>query len=527
MSTMPAADVKANRVPLSPFLSGLMLAVGGCVAAASAGDVRQAWVARFDGPAGGSEYPAEIQVDPRGNVYVIALSPGGESGDDFVTLKYDALGRLAWQRRYNGPCNAFDWPFGLALDHAGNVLVVGYSAGVGTAGDIALLKYDPDGALLWERRYDQAAQSDIGYDVAVDGDGNVIVAGWSSDGSSHGFKTLKYSPAGGLLWERRYDGPGEPGYAADLALDVELDAAGNVYVLGRSEVSATDTDFAVVSYAPDGTPRWAQRFDGPVHGIDGPDGKSLAVSAAGVVCVTGYLEVAGGEWDVLTLRYDSDGTLSWARTFNGAADEHDWGRDVGIDATGSVLVTGISSTGWTGDACLTLKYDAGGALLWSRTDGYNAGGMALAIDSAGRPCVTGYTFDSWERGYDYLTLQFTAGGELRWRRDFNGSISGNDAAQALALDPRGNGNVYVSGLSLGNGSGLDVATIKHAAAPPGDLNCDGSVNGFDIESFALALGDPAAYAGQFPACDPALADANADGSINGFDVQAFVELLGG
>lgn len=61
----------------------------------------------------------------------------------------------------------------------------------------------------------------------------------------------------------------------------------------------------------------------------------------------------------------------------------------------------------------------------------------------------------------------------------------------------------------------------------GDLNCDGQVNGFDIDAFVLALEDPTVYDATYPSCDAELADANGDGSVNGFDIDSFVILLGG
>ncbi|MCH8807363.1 MAG: hypothetical protein IH986_14945, partial [Planctomycetes bacterium] len=63
--------------------------------------------------------------------------------------------------------------------------------------------------------------------------------------------------------------------------------------------------------------------------------------------------------------------------------------------------------------------------------------------------------------------------------------------------------------------------------PPGDLNCDGALNGGDIDPFFLALGDPAAYALAFPNCDAALADMNGDGRVNGGDIDPFFACLGG
>ena len=62
---------------------------------------------------------------------------------------------------------------------------------------------------------------------------------------------------------------------------------------------------------------------------------------------------------------------------------------------------------------------------------------------------------------------------------------------------------------------------------PGDMNCDGSFNGADIDPFFLALGDPAAYTVQFPNCTLANGDMNNDGRVNGGDIDPFFACLGG
>lgn len=71
-----------------------------------------------------------------------------------------------------------------------------------------------------------------------------------------------------------------------------------------------------------------------------------------------------------------------------------------------------------------------------------------------------------------------------------------------------------------------VSTIECVGGPvKGDTNCDGSIDGFDIDSFVLALTNPAQYELDYPDCDIDNADVNDDGSINGFDVDPFVDLL--
>lgn len=57
----------------------------------------------------------------------------------------------------------------------------------------------------------------------------------------------------------------------------------------------------------------------------------------------------------------------------------------------------------------------------------------------------------------------------------------------------------------------------------GDVNCDGSVDFFDIDPFLLALFDPQAYAAAFPGCENA--DVSRDGSVDFFDIDPFLQCL--
>ncbi|MCH8806592.1 MAG: hypothetical protein IH986_10950 [Planctomycetes bacterium] len=66
-----------------------------------------------------------------------------------------------------------------------------------------------------------------------------------------------------------------------------------------------------------------------------------------------------------------------------------------------------------------------------------------------------------------------------------------------------------------------------ATAPMGDLNCDGVLNGADINPFFLALGNPTMYATRFPNCDPMNGDINRDGRLDGADINPFFVCLGG
>jgi hypothetical protein len=79
-----------------------------------------------------------------------------------------------------------------------------------------------------------------------------------------------------------------------------------------------------------------------------------------------------------------------------------------------------------------------------------------------------------------------------------------------------------------SGGEPSTTLVQHLTARlPGDLNCDGAVNAFDIDPFVLALTDPVSYAVAFPDCDYMLGDVNGDGIVNVFDIDPFVLLLTG
>lgn len=69
--------------------------------------------------------------------------------------------------------------------------------------------------------------------------------------------------------------------------------------------------------------------------------------------------------------------------------------------------------------------------------------------------------------------------------------------------------------------------IVCAPIPPyaGDVNCDGTIDFFDIDAFILAYFDAAGYEAAYPDCDILRADCNYDGVINWVDISKFVSFI--
>ncbi|MEO0130410.1 MAG: SBBP repeat-containing protein, partial [candidate division WOR-3 bacterium] len=318
--------------------------------------VDTAWVRRYNGPGNDWDETTSLFVDGQGNVYVTGRSVGSGTGYDYATLKYNTNGNLLWERRYNGPGNDEDIANALFVDGNGNVYVTGYSVDSGANFNYTTLKYDGNGNLLWERRYNGPGNGiDVAFALFVDGQGNVYVTGRSYGlGTDDDYATLKYDNDGNLLWERRYNGPGND---CDDARALFVDNNGNVYVTGGSYSSSSAYDYATLKYDSDGNLLWERRYDGPGNGID--DANSLFVDNNGNVYVTGNSYGSATSYDYATLKYDSDGNLLWEIRYNGPGNGGDHAYALFVDIDGNVYITGDSYVSGTGYDYATIKYIQG------------------------------------------------------------------------------------------------------------------------------------------------------------------------
>jgi uncharacterized delta-60 repeat protein len=419
----------------------------------------QAWVARYDGGVADDDGAWAIAVDSSENIYVTGYSWGNGTASDYATMKYDKDGHRLWLDRYNGPGNAEDWAWDIALDKSGNVYVTGWSTGNGTGSDFATIKYDGNGSQLWLARYNGPANGfDLAYALALDSAGNVYVTGWSQGNFTDAdYATVKYDSNGNQIWVARYNGPAS---GDDRASALAVGGTGNVYVTGSSTGNGTGADYTTVKYDSDGNQLWVARYNGPANGDD--EASAIALDGLGNIYVTGSSAGNGTGTDYATVEYDSHGNQLWAARYNGPASGEDSATALAVDLSSSVYVTGASTGNGTGTDYATMKYDKDGNELWvARYNGpanTEDQASALAMDSVGNIYVTG-----WSKGngtdYDWATIKYSNAGEQLWVARYDGPASRPDKAYAIALGS--SGSVYVTGRSSGKGTFYDFATIKY------------------------------------------------------------------
>jgi len=101
------------------------------------------WTNSFPQPPTGSSVATSIAVDNANSVYVTGYSPGTNSSNDIVTIKYGRNGNQLWLQRYHGPGSGNDAGNAIAVDNNGNVYVTGYEATAAGGTEIVTIKYSP------------------------------------------------------------------------------------------------------------------------------------------------------------------------------------------------------------------------------------------------------------------------------------------------------------------------------------------------------------------------------------------------
>ena len=407
----------------------------------------------------GLDMAQSVAVDSSGNVLVTGdtasagwasggFDPGLSGSSDGFVAKFNASGQHQWSTYLGG--SGSEGASDVAVDGAGNVMVIGYtdSAGWASGGfdtgldgpsDAFVAKLSASGQRLWST-YLGGSDAETGYALVVDSAGNVLATGrttspdwvfggldtsYEDTGYADGF-VVKLSGSGQHLWSSYMGGSGE-----DISYGVAVDSHNNVLVGGYTNgggwtSGGFDTghngnfDGFLVKTDPTGQLLWSTYLGGS----DMDDVFCIAADSTDNIVVTGSTKSAGwtangfdttfnGDMDSYVAKLNASGQLMWSTYIGGA--KIDYGEGIVLDSAGNALVTGMTvSSGWTIGGCDTslggqadayvAKIGASGTFLWSTYVGGSGveSGAGIARDTLGNAFAVGYTTSGgWiTGGYD-------------------------------------------------------------------------------------------------------------------------------
>jgi uncharacterized delta-60 repeat protein len=281
----------------------------------------------------------------------------------------------------------------VAIQPDGRIVVAGFSSD-----DLIVFRLDQQGALDPSfSGVPVASFTGIRLGIAIQADGRIVVAGESDGGTYSEVAVARYLSEGSL--DASFDGDGlvttSIGAGDDAGLAVAIQTDGKIVVAGRAIVGST-ADFALVRYRPNGELDDSfGTFGRVMTDIDAggwDDASGLAIQPDGRIVVAG-----GSQSDVALARYDTNGALD--PTFDGdgkVTTATGIASGIALQADGKVVVTGESLGSaanfailrYNTDGSLDVGYGSGGRVEID-FDGWDDYAHGIALDGMGRAVIAG------------------------------------------------------------------------------------------------------------------------------------------
>ena len=209
-----------------------------------------------------------LVLRPDGRILLAGSILDSQLSKDFALLSYNPDGRVDANFGTNGRVitdfsNLADEVTAAIIKPGGLILAVGFAGTPGKSRDFALAQYNADGTLDstfgvgGKATVDFFGSTDEARAVALQTDGRIVVAGSAFNGASLGdFALARLDEDGSLDSSFRSSGKVTADFSGNLdaAEAVVVLPDGRIVAGGRAFTSSSNSDFALVSYKPNGKP---------------------------------------------------------------------------------------------------------------------------------------------------------------------------------------------------------------------------------------------------------------------------------
>lgn len=318
---------------------------------------------------------------------------------------------------------------------------------------------------------------DRAFSVAIQTDGKIVIAGYSTNTSANtDFALIRYNTDGTLdntfgtggIVTTDFGSSNEYGYSVAIQADNKIVLAGFIY-------NGSDPDFALARYNNDGTLDNTFNSIGKVTtdlGGTKDYGYSVAIQTDGKIVVAGYNNNGNVlNNDFALARYNTNGTLDVTFDTDGKVDTDfassiDYGRSVVIQNDGKIVVAGYSGIPPINNYDFALaRYSSGGGL----DNTFGSGGKVTTDISSGDKCYSvclqtdGKIIVAGSDARDFVMIRYNSNGSLDNTFGSGGIVSTNiegvDYCESVAL--QSDGKIILAGYSTNIYNNVDFTLARY------------------------------------------------------------------
>jgi cysteine-rich repeat protein len=259
----------------------------------------EVWKDMYSGPNAEDDSASGVTADSDGNVYVAGSERVLDEFSNLWVRQYDADGVAQWTETHNGDASRSDWGSEVVVDTDGNVYVGGTETSSAVDNDAWLRKYDSTPSELWTigngGTYEQGINA-----LALDSAGDLVVVGYDDEGAGPDVWVRKLAVAdGATIWTQTYNGPAN---SSDSGYDVVVDDDDNIYIAGRDSKDGQQGNVWLCKYDSEGNAQWIASYNNEETNLDDA-ATGIALDSERNVIAVGYETVLGENRNIWIRKY--------------------------------------------------------------------------------------------------------------------------------------------------------------------------------------------------------------------------------
>ncbi len=303
---------------------------------------------------------AVIETRDKGFLIVGTTNLRGSGNTDFLVNKADAYGETIWQRVLGGDKD--DFAVAVAENADDDYLVGGYTNSFGMGGyDVWLVLFDATGNIKWQKSYGSTNDDKL-FALKSVSDGFVVAGTYNSSClTCSAIWIFKIDKNGDFVWQKQFGSTNDSG-----AFSLDISQSGDILVAGAVNTGCqTCYDAIFLRLDKDGN-RILGKQVGSSDNIE--RGYAVAGTSDDGAVLGGEVPVTGNVLDIILMKFDKSGNVSWQRTYGGPDNQ----KPYQVIRTSDNNLMLLSETMFYGSGqydCLLIKADSSGNALWQKTYG--------------------------------------------------------------------------------------------------------------------------------------------------------------
>ena len=271
----------------------------------------------------------------------------------------------------------------------------------------------------------------------TDINGNIYLTGYATDEICSYIFTEKYNASGTKLWSKIYRNKTN---GFDFPVSIALDSTGNIYVAGNTKRPNLTYDLLLIKYNSQGDTVWTRTYNGTSNGDD--RAIKVLVDRNNNIVLAGNSSESGQEINVVMIKYNQNGNILWLKTYDGSTHLNDFVNDFTIDKVNNICVAGKScGTQTSSDVFFIMKLNPSGDTVWTKAfkgTGYMDEAYSVITDDSLNIYATGCISGTSTNISKCFTVKINSSGVTKWTAEYIDGPNHADCGMRIGLDEIGN-----------------------------------------------------------------------------------------